>query len=190
MKTQHAHSENQQQRPKGPDSAEPESGLNPLYELFLEELADMYNAEQQLITALPKMASVAQSDELRDAFGEHLKETGEQAKRIEEAFRTLDETLPKKKCKAMEGLLAEGKELMDEHKSKPSLDAALIAAAQKVEHYEIASYGTLCIWAQQLDLQDVLECFQQSLEEEKSADEKLTAIAESLANEAAENDDE
>ena len=159
---------------------------NPLHEAFLDEIADMYNAEQQLIKALPKMAKAAQSQELQEAFESHLEETEGQAQRIEEAMESLGESLKSKKCKAMEGLLAEGKEMMEEFKGDPALDAVLIAAAQKVEHYEIASYGTLCAWAEQMDHSEALELFKQNLEEEKAADEKLTTIAESVANSEAE----
>ena len=151
---------------------------NPLHEAFIDEVADMYNAEKQLIKALPKMAKAAQSEQLQEAFESHLKETEQQAQRIEEAMESIGESLQRKKCKAMEGLLAEGKEMMDDYKGDPAIDAVLIAAAQKVEHYEIASYGTICAWAEQMDHQEALELFKQNLEEEKAADEKLTTIAE------------
>ena len=108
-----------------------------LHRLFLDELADIYNAEQQLIKALPKMASAAQSPELRDAFQSHLEETQNQIIRLDEALKSLGESLKTKKCKAMEGLLEEGDEIREENEDSPALDAALIAAAQKVEHYEI-----------------------------------------------------
>ena len=164
------------------DREQSESMDNPLHEAFLDEVADMYNAEQQLIKALPKMAKAAQSPELREAFESHLKETEEQAQRIEQAMESLGESLQRKKCKAMTGLLAEGKEMMDEYEDDPALDAVLIAAAQKVEHYEIASYGTLCEWAEQMGHDEALDLFKQNLEEEKAADVKLTTIAESAAN--------
>ena len=159
---------------------------NPLHEAFLDEVADIYNAEQQLINALPRMAKAAQSEELREAFEAHLQETEEQDRRIEEAMETIGETLKRKKCKAMEGLLAEGKEMMEDYEGDPAIDAVLIAAAQKVEHYEIASYGTVCAWAQQMNHNEALNLFQESLDEEKAADEKLTQIAESAANVQAE----
>ena len=161
---------------------ESESMDNPLHEAFIDEVADMYNAEQQLIKALPKMAKAAQSEQLREAFESHLKETEQQAQRIEEAMESIGESLQRKKCKAMEGLLAEGKEMMEDYKGDPAIDAVLIAAAQKVEHYEIASYGTICAWAEQMDHQEALGLFRQNLEEEKAADEKLTTIAEGTAN--------
>ena len=155
---------------------------NPLHEAFLDEVADIYNAEQQLTKALPRMAKTAQSEELREAFESHLQETEEQAQRIEDAMESIGEALRRKKCRGMEGLLAEGKEMMEEYKNDPALDAVLIAAAQKVEHYEIASYGTLCAWAERMDHGEALELFRTSLEEERAADEKLTKIAETAAN--------
>src|SRR5882672_8030364 len=115
------------------DREESQSMDNPLHEAFLDEVADMYNAEQQLIKALPKMAKAAQSQGLREAFESHLKETEEHAQRIEQALESIGESLQRKKCKAMTGLLAEGKEMIDEYKDDPALDAVLIAAAQKVE---------------------------------------------------------
>jgi ferritin-like metal-binding protein YciE len=162
---------------------------NPLHEAFLDEVADIHNAEQQLIKALPRLAKAAQSPELREAFESHLKETEEQAQRIEQAMESIGESLQRKKCKAMAGLLAEGKEMMDEYEDDSAIDAVLIAAAQKVEHYEIASYGTICAWAEQMGHTEALDLFKQNLEEEKAADEKLTQIAESVANsEAVEQD--
>jgi ferritin-like metal-binding protein YciE len=148
----------------------------------LDELSDILYAENLLVKTLPKMAKAAQSEPLQDAFESHLKETEQQAQRIEEAMESIGESLQRKKCKAMEGLLAEGKEMMDDYKGDPAIDAVLIAAAQKVEHYEIASYGTICAWAEQMDHQEALELFKQNLEEEKATDEKLTTIAEGTAN--------
>jgi ferritin-like metal-binding protein YciE len=176
-------------RGKESESMEAEPMENPLHEAFLEEVADIYNAEQQLIKALPKMAKAAESEELRQAFEEHLNETEEQARRIEEAMSTLDESIKKKNCKGMAGLLAEGEEMMKEHKGEPSIDAILIAAAQKVEHYEIASYGTICTWAEQMGHGEALDLFKENLGEEKATDEKLTQIAETLANPEAEQQD-
>jgi ferritin-like metal-binding protein YciE len=159
---------------------------NALHELFLEELADIYNAEQQLTKALPKMAKAAESEELRQAFEEHLEQTEEQISRLDQVFESLGEKMKRKTCKAMQGLVEEGNEVMQEHKGNPAIDAALIAAAQKVEHYEIATYGTLCTWADQMDHQDALDLLKQSIEEEETTDERLTELAESLANERAE----
>ena len=159
-----------------------------LHELFLEELSDVYNAEQQITKALPKMAKAAESDELRMAFEEHLEQTHEQIARLEQVFRSLDETLKRKTCKGMQGLIEEGSEMMQEHKGSSEIDAALIAAAQKVEHYEIASYGTLCTWAEQMGHDEALELLKQNIDEEETTDERLTEIAESLANQRAEQE--
>ena len=156
-----------------------------LHKLFLEQLADVYNAEQQLIKALPKVAKNAQSEELRDAIEEHLEQTQEQAKRLEQVAKSLDEILKRKTCAAMKGLIEETDEMMKEEKNSSALDAAIIAAAQKVEHYEIASYGTLVTWAQQMGHDEAVELLEETLDEEKAADEKLTSIAESVANERA-----
>ena len=127
---------------------------NSLQELYIEQLQDLYSAEQQIIKALPKMIEATQSDELGSALKEHLEVTKKQANRIEAICQELGEDPENEKCKGMEGLLAEGKEMMDEYKGDPALDAVLIAAAQKVEHYEIASYGTICAWAEQMGHSD------------------------------------
>ena len=161
---------------------------NDLNELFLDELADLLSAEQQLTKALPKMAKAAESDELREAFESHLSETEEQIARLEKVAEALDEKLKKKTCAAMKGLLEEAEELMTEQKDTSALDAALIAAAQKVEHYEIASYGTVCAWAKQLGLKDAAETLGETLDEERAADEKLTELAEASANAKAESE--
>jgi ferritin-like metal-binding protein YciE len=153
-----------------------------LHAAFLDEVYDLYNAEHQLIKALPKIAKAAQSEELREAFEGHWRETEEHARRLEQALESIGESMKRNKCEAMEGLLAEGKEMMDDFKDDAALDAVLIAAAQKVEHYEIASYGTLCAWAQRMGHTQALNLFQETLAEEKAADEKLTSIAESIAN--------
>ena len=156
-----------------------------LHELFLDELADVYSAEKQLTKALPKMAKAAQSPELRDAFEMHLGETEEQISRLERATKILGETLKRKKCKGMEGLIEEGTEMMEEKDDSAALDAALIASAQKIEHYEIAAYGTLCTWAEIMGHQEALDLLKRNLSEEKATDEKLTGIAESAANQEA-----
>lgn len=156
-----------------------------LHALFLDELADILSAEQQLTKALPKMAVAAISEELKMAFESHLSETEYQIKRLEQIFASLDEPVQSKECKAMKGLLQEGKELMEEMIDSSALDAALIASAQKVEHYEIASYGTLCAWASEMGHEEAVELLTATLEEERAADETLTEIAESTANEAA-----
>ena len=155
---------------------------NDLHELFLDELADMYSAEQQLTKALPKMAKAAESDELRQAFEEHLEDTQNQITRLEQVFQSLGESMKRKTCKAMQGLVEEGGEIMEEQKGSSAIDAALISAAQKVEHYEIASYGTLCTWAGQMGHEEALDLLRENLDEEEGADERLTQIAESGAN--------
>jgi ferritin-like metal-binding protein YciE len=155
---------------------------NDLHELFLDELADLLDAEKQLVKALPKMIKAAQSDELRSGIEAHLEETENHVSRLEAVAKCLGTTLKKKKCAAMEGLVKEASELLQEQKGKSSLDAAIIAAAQKVEHYEIASYGTVIAWAEQLGHTEAVEPLQSTLEEENSADEKLTDMAQSVAN--------
>jgi ferritin-like metal-binding protein YciE len=161
-----------------------------LHELFLDELADLYNAEQQLTKALPKLAKAARSPELREAFQEHLEQTEEHISRLEEVAESLDEKLKGKKCKAMEGLIAEGKEIMEEQEDSAALDAGLIIAAQKVEHYEIASYGAVCAWAKQMGHDDALDLLTQTLDEEKETDQKLNEIAENLANQEAQQQED
>ena len=155
---------------------------NDLYELFLDELADVYSAEQQLIKALPKMVKAAQSDDLREAFESHLEETRGHATRLQEVAKALDESLENKTCAAMQGLIKEAGELMEEQKDSTALDAALIAAGQKVEHYEMASYGTLIAWAEELGHEKAVKVLSETLQEEEAADEKLTEIARSEAN--------
>ena len=178
-------------RPRGKsrgEFTESESWENGLHELFLEELADIYNAEQQLTKALPKMAKAAQSEEVREAFESHLQETENQISRLEQVVEALGESMKRKTCKGMKGLIEEGSEMMQEHKHSPGLDAVLIAGAQKVEHYEIASYGTLCAWAKLMNHNDALELLHETLEEEKATDERLTQIAENVANLQAERE--
>jgi ferritin-like metal-binding protein YciE len=161
---------------------------NDLHELFLDELADVYSAEQQLTKALPKLAKAAESDELREALEEHLEETEEHISRLEQVAESLDETLKKKTCKAMQGLIAEGDEIVKEQKDSSALDAGIIAACQKVEHYEIATYGTLCAWAETMGHDEALKLLRQTEEEESAADEKLTEVAENIANQRAQSE--
>lgn len=158
-----------------------------LHELFLEQLADVYNAEQQLTKALPKVAKNAESEELRQAIEEHLEETRGHVSRLEEVAESLDENLKRKTCAAMKGLIEEADEIMKEQKGSSAPDAAIIAAAQKVEHYEIASYGTLIAWARQMNHDQAIDLLEQTLEEEKAADEKLTSVGESVANQKAQS---
>ena len=156
-----------------------------LHKLFLDQLADIYDAEQQLTKALPKMAKAAESDELREVIESHLEETEEHVSRLEQVAQSLDEKLKSQTCPAMKGLIKEGEELVSEHKNTAAIDAAIIAAAQKVEHYEIATYGTLATWAEQMGHDEAAKLLRQTEEEEAAADEKLTSVAESIANERA-----
>ena len=154
-----------------------------LQELFVEELRDVYDAEKQLTKALPKMAKAVESDELRTAFEEHLEITRMQVNRLEEVFKSLGLAARGKPCEGMKGLIEEGSSHIEELEGS-TLDAALIGAAQKVEHYEIAAYGTLATWAELLGHQDAKDLLGQTLEEEKEADEKLTGIAGQINPEA------
>lgn len=156
-----------------------------LQDLFAEELKDLYSAENQLIKALPKMAKATSSPDLRAGFEEHLKQTRNQVRRLEKVCEQLEISPKGKKCVAMEGLIEEGKELMEEDLPPAVLDAGLIAAAQKVEHYEIASYGTVREWASQLGFDDAAELLQETLDEEKATDEKLTELAREQVNQNA-----
>jgi ferritin-like metal-binding protein YciE len=156
--------------------------LQTLEDLFLHDLKDLYNAEQQILKALPRMAKKASSPELRRAFEQHLKQTEVQVQRLERVFDTLDEKAKGKSCKGMQGLIEEGKELMSEDIEDDVLDAALIAAAQKVEHYEIAAYGTARTYAEMLGNREAARLLQQTLDEEGETDKKLTKLAESIVN--------
>jgi ferritin-like metal-binding protein YciE len=158
--------------------------LESLEDLFLDELKDLYNAETQLTKALPKMAKAAASDELRTAFENHLTETEKQIERLEQIFEELGASPKGKKCKAMVGLIEEGKEMIDTDGEDAVKDAALIAAAQKVEHYEIAGYGTVRTYARLLGKDDAANLLQETLDEEAATDEKLTEIAQNINAEA------
>lgn len=179
--------QSRQSKSRGNIQAESESeGMSSdLHELFLDQLADVYNAEQQLTKALPKMAKAAESDELREVIESHLEETEEHVSRIEQIAEELDVTLKRKTCPAMKGLIEEGEELIKETKGTSAIDAAIIAAGQKVEHYEIATYGTLATWAEHMGHDEAAQLLRQTEEEESAADEKLTNVAESIANERA-----
>jgi ferritin-like metal-binding protein YciE len=148
-----------------------------LHDLFVDELRDIYDAEKQLTKALPKMAKAADSEDLRAAFEEHLEITRMQVNRLEEVFKSLGMAARGKPCEGMKGLIEEGQEKMQELEQGATLDAALIASAQKVEHYEIASYGTLATFAEIMGQQDAKDLLGQTLDEEKEADEKLTQVA-------------
>src|SRR5437868_4555434 len=152
--------------------------MSDLRETFVEELKDIYDAERQLLKALPKMAKAAEHEELKEAFEAHLEETEEHVNRLEQVFKVMGESVKAKKCKAMQGLIEEGEEIIKQEEG----DAALICAAQKVEHYEMASYGSLESWAKLLEEEQAVELLQETLSEEKSADEKLTGIAENTVN--------
>ena len=148
-----------------------------LKELYIDELKDLYSAESQLVKALPKMAKAASFDELRHGFEEHLEQTNGHVQRLEEIFQALGESPKGKKCKGMEGLIEEGSEVMEEDYEGSVLDAALIGAAQRVEHYEIAGYGTVRSMAETLGESNHVSLLEETLEEEKETDEKLTELA-------------
>jgi ferritin-like metal-binding protein YciE len=165
------------------DSDNAKSGMNEeLHELFLDELADLLNAETQLTKALPKMAQAAKSEELAEAFRSHLEETRGHIDRLNQVFASVDEKVKSKTCAAMKGLIKEGSELMQELKGTSVIDAGLIAAGQKVEHYEIATYGTVRAWAEEMGHSEAVELLDETLNEEKAADQKLTEIAQNSAN--------
>jgi len=156
-----------------------------LDDLFIHELRDIYNAEKQLVKALPKMAKAASSERLQAGFQEHLQQTQGHVDRLETIFESLEVKGSGVKCAAMEGLVEEGAEAIDMDAEPPVRDAGLIAAAQKVEHYEIASYGTLATFAELLGHSEAVELLQQTLAEEKETDQKLTQLAESEINQEA-----
>ena len=156
-----------------------------LNDLFLDTLKDVYFAEKQILKALPKMAKAAQSDKLRAAFEKHHGETEDQVERLERIFELLDKPARAKTCDAIQGILDEGKEIMDEYKGCEALDAGLLAAAQAVEHYEISRYGTLKQWALQLGMKDAARLLDETLQEEKKTDVSLTTLAEASVNLAA-----
>ena len=153
-----------------------------LKDLFIAELQDAYSAETQLTEALPKMAEAASNPELKAGFNQHLRETEGQVKRLEQVAEMIGCEIDENTCEAMEGLITEGEEIIEMNADSEARDAGLIAAAQKVEHYEIATYGTLCAWADQLGLAQAKSLLGQSLTEEKAADQKLTRLAEEMIN--------
>jgi ferritin-like metal-binding protein YciE len=156
-----------------------------LADLFHETLKDIYYAEKKILTALPKMAKAAHSDELRAAFEKHERETQAQVRRLDEVFEIIEEPARGKRCDAIEGLVDEGKEIMKDFRGSPALDAGLLAAAQAVEHYEISRYGTLKTWAEKLGMQQAVRLLDQTLTEEKNTDEALTDLAEAVVNQEA-----
>jgi ferritin-like metal-binding protein YciE len=160
--------------------------MNSLRDLFEEELKDLYSAEQQIVKSLPKMASAASSSDLKNAFEHHLEETRGHIQRLEQIFERQSMSGKGKKCEGMEGLLKEGAELLQTRAEPWVKDAGLIGAAQRVEHYEIAGYGTARTFAEHLGEQDIAEMLQETLDEEGAADQKLTQIAQDVNVKAAE----
>jgi ferritin-like metal-binding protein YciE len=164
--------------------------METLRELYIEELRDIYDAENQLVKALPRMAKAATNEELSAAFEEHLDQTETQIERLNEIFEMLEQKPKGGKCEAMKGLIEEGKKLMEEDADEDVLDAVLIASAQKIEHYEIASYGTLRTYAEQLELDEQADLLQEILDEEKDTDDNLTELAMTCINLAAEGEED
>jgi ferritin-like metal-binding protein YciE len=156
-----------------------------LEDLFLDGMKDIYYAEKKITKALPKMAKAAESEELAAGFEKHLAETETQVERLEQAFELVGKPARGKTCPAIDGILEEGEEIMQEYKGAPAHDAGLLAAAQSVEHYEIARYGTLIAWAEQLGMGEVAELLKATLAEEEATDEVLTQLGESGVNERA-----
>ena len=156
-----------------------------LEDLFLDGLKDIYYAEKKITKALPKMAKGAESDEVTAAFEKHLAETEAQVERLEQVFDILGKPARGKTCPAIDGILEEGEEIMQDYKGAPALDAGLVAAAQAVEHYEIARYGTLIAWGEQLGMSEAVELLKATLNEEEATDEALSALGEGGVNERA-----
>lgn len=161
-----------------------------LRELYVDELKDLYSAENQLVKALPKMAKASANDDLREAFEEHLEQTNEHVSRLEQIFEMLEEKPTGKKCLGMEGLVKEGAETTQEDYEDEVMDAAIIGAAQRVEHYEIAGYGTVRALAELLGETEHISLLEQTLEEEKETDEKLTELAQQITAEVGEEGEE
>ena len=157
-----------------------------LQDLFLDTLKDIYFAEKKILTALPKMAKAAQSEDLKAAFKKHEGETEQQVERLEKVFKSIGETPKGKTCDAIMGILDEGKEIMEEYKGSPALDAGLISAAQAVEHYEITRYGTLATWADELGNSEGAKLLKATLNEEEKTDVALSELAETCVNQQAE----
>jgi ferritin-like metal-binding protein YciE len=156
-----------------------------LHDAFIDELRDTYDAEKQLTKALAKLAKAASSPELRDAFETHLEETQGQIARLEKVFASLDEKVRGKHCDGIAGIIEEGKSIMEEDFDDTTMDACLIAAGQRAEHYEMAAYGTLIAWGQAMGHAEAVKLLQQNLNEEKAADKKLSSIAEGGINQSA-----
>ena len=156
--------------------------LDTLQKLYVDELRDLYNAENQLLKALPKMAKAASSEELKNAFEKHLEQTETHVERLEQVFQELDESPKGKTCRAMKGLIQEGSEILKEEGDPSVLDAGIIVAAQKVEHYEMAGYGSVRTFAELLNQKSAVELLQTTLDEESEANELLNGLAESIVN--------
>lgn len=156
-----------------------------LDDLFLDTLKDIYYAEKKILKALPKMKRAASNEKLAQAFEKHHGETEEQIERLQQVFEILGKSARGKTCEAIEGIISEGEEIMEEFKGTPALDAGLISAAQAVEHYEIARYGTLCRWAKELGMKDAEKLLKQTLDQESKTDADLTKLAEKTVNDAA-----
>jgi len=156
-----------------------------LHDAFIDELRDTYDAERQLTKALAKLAKAASSPPLRDAFESHLTETHGQIERLEQVFESLDEKVRGKHCDGIAGIIEEGKSIMEEDFDDDTMDACLIAAGQRAEHYEMAAYGTLVAWARSMGHDEAADLLQETLDEEKAADEKLSSLAEGGINQAA-----
>ena len=159
--------------------------MGTLHEAFVEELRDTYDAEKQLTKALPKMAKAASSPELQDAFETHLEETRQQIERLEQVFASIEEKARGKHCEGIAGIIQEAQAIMQEEFDDATADATLIAAAQRAEHYEMAAYGTLVAWARAMGHDEAADLLQETLDEEKAADEKLNTLAEGGINEQA-----
>ncbi|GAA4523128.1 ferritin-like domain-containing protein [Chelativorans composti] len=156
-----------------------------LDDLFLDTLKDIYYAERKILKALPKMARAASTDELKAAFQQHKEETEGQIERLQQIFEVLGKRAQGKTCPAIDGIIEEGEEIMEEFKGMPALDAGLISSAQAVEHYEITRYGTLKRWAEVLGLAEAVKLLDETLQEESKTDESLTVLADASANEMA-----
>jgi ferritin-like metal-binding protein YciE len=156
-----------------------------LTDLFEDGLKDVYYAEKKILAALPKMAKATETEDLAAAFEKHRMETEQQVERLEEVFEVLNQSAKGKKCPGIDGILEEGKEILEQFKGMPALDAGLLAAAQAVEHYEITRYGTLIAWAEKLGRRDAVPLLQETLEEEKDTDKALTQLAETAINQYA-----
>ncbi len=164
-----------------PRSSEPKG----LEDLFLDAVKDIYYAEKKILKALPKMAKGAQNEAVSAAFEKHRMETEGHVDRLEQVFEMLEKPARGKTCPAIDGIIEEGSEILEEYKGAPALDAGLVAAGQAVEHYEIARYGTLCAWAEQLGMKDAVKLLKQTLQEEEATDEVLTKLSETGVNERA-----